>query len=140
MPVKAIPKVSVARNGLGSYIVPCHKIRVNYCNWGGSSKGVREILKSGELNQLGLTKKSIFFEVVKRQGHPSVEFYYNNDSVKDIPVKNMEASDVLKKINQFSQASGAELFKWNHKVLSTNESVRGIWSPMHVAKNDRHKI
>ncbi|CAK7903198.1 54S ribosomal protein L51, mitochondrial [[Candida] anglica] len=140
MPVKAISKVSIARNGIGAFVVPCHRIKINYCNWGGSSKGVRELLKDGQINQLAAKKPSILFEVVKRSGHPSVEFHYNNDAVKDLEVKNMDSSLVLKKINELSQASGNELFKWNHKVLSINESVRGIWSPMHVAKDARHKI
>lgn len=140
MPVKAIPKVSIARNGVGSFVLPCHKIKVNYCNWGGSSKGIRELLQAGEINKLGASKKSIFFEIAKRSGHPSIEFHYNNDTVKDIPIKNLESSEVLKKINEYSQASGADLFKWNHKVLSNNESVRGIWSPLHLSKDNRHKI
>lgn len=140
MPVKAIPKISRALNGIGAYVVPCHKIKINYCNWGGSSKGIRELLKAGEINQLGSTKKSIFFEILKRQGHPTIEFHYNNATIKDIAIKNLSRGDILKKIDEYSQSSGADLFKWNHKVLSTNESVRGIWSPMHVPKEFRHKI
>jgi large subunit ribosomal protein L43 len=140
MPVKAIPKVSRALNGIGAYVVPCRKIKINYCNWGGSSKGIRELLKAGEINQLGSAKKSIFFEILKRQGHPTIEFHYNNNTVKDIAIRNLSCGDILKKIDEYSQSSGADLFKWNHKVLSTNESVRGIWSPMHVPKEFRHKI
>ncbi|ODV68866.1 hypothetical protein HYPBUDRAFT_147398 [Hyphopichia burtonii NRRL Y-1933] len=140
MPVKAIPKTSLARNGVGAFVVPCHRVTVQYCNWGGSSNGVRELLKSGKLNKVASTKPQIVFDIVKRSGHPQLKFHYNNDVVKDVDVRNLKDSEVLKKLHEHSQSSGNPLYKYNHKVKSVNESVRGIWSPLHVFKENRHKI
>lgn len=140
MPVKAIARTSIARNGVGAFVVPCHKISVQYCNWGGSSSGLRTLLKSGQLNQLAKDKKSIFFEVVKKSGHPKVSFHYNNDVVTDVNIANMNSSQILNKIDEYSQRSGDKLIKFNHKVMSINDSVRGIWSPMHTPKDHRYKI
>lgn len=140
MPVKAIPKVALARNGVGAFIVPCHRVTLQYCNWGGSSLGVRQLLKSGKLNEIAAQKPSIYFEIIKRNGHPQLKFHYNNDAVKEIDVRNLCETDVIKKLDEHAQNSGNAPFRWNHKVMSVNESVRGIWSPLHVTKENRHKI
>lgn len=140
MPVRAIAKTSIARNGVGAFVSPCHKITVQYCNWGGSSSGMREILKAGKLNEIASNKPHLFFEIVKRQGHPKLEFHYNNDTTKNIEVRNLSPSEIITKIQEFSQNSGNALSKFNQRVLSMNESVRGIWSPMHSPKEHRHKI
>lgn len=140
MPVKAISKVAVARNGVGAFVVPCHRITLQYCNWGGSSLGIRQLLRSGTLNEIASNKPGIYFEIIKRSGHPQLKFHYSNDAAKEVDVRNLSESDVIKKLNEHAQNSGKAPFKWNHRVMSMNESVRGIWSPMHVAKENRHKI
>lgn len=140
MPVKGIPKVSIPRNGLGAYVVPCRQITIQYCNWGGSSNGIRQLLTSGKLNNIASKKPSIVFDVKEKSGHPTLKFYYNNDVVKDVDIRNLDQSEIIKQINEYSQNSGNPLFKFNHKVKSINESVRGVWSPMHLNKDNRHKI
>ncbi|KAK6455571.1 uncharacterized protein RJT20DRAFT_48242 [Scheffersomyces xylosifermentans] len=140
MPVKAIAKSSIARNGVGAYVVPCHKISVQYCNWGGSSTGLRELLKNGQLDNIASKKKGIFFDIFKRTGHPKLTFHYNNDKAQEVEVANLNAKEIEQKIQEYSQRSGAPLFKHNHKVLSINDSIRGIWSPMHTPKSHRHQI
>lgn len=140
MPVKAIARNSIARNGVGAYVVPCYKISLQYCNWGGSSNGLRDLLKSGELNQLAAQKKGTMFEIIKRAGHPKLAFHYNNSKVEEINIANLNNKQIVNKIEEYSQRSGDKLFKYNHKVMSINDSVRGIWSPMHVPKDYRHKI
>ncbi|CUM52144.1 uncharacterized protein AC631_04064 [Debaryomyces fabryi] len=140
MPVKAIPKVSISRNGVGAYVLPCHRISVQYCNHGGSSSGIRDLLASGSLNSMASAKSKIYFDITKQKGHPNLVFHYNNDHTNQVSIANLPASEIMNKINEHSQATGNKLFKWNHKVLSINESVRGIWSPLHTAKENRHKI
>lgn len=140
MPVKAIPKVSISRNGIGAFVLPCHKVSVQYCNHGGSSSGIRELLASGSLNSVAKDKSKIFFDITKQKGHPKLVFHYNNDQINQISIANLQPREILNKIDEFSQSSGNKLFKWNHKVLSINESVRGVWSPLHTAKENRHKI
>ncbi|KAG7196058.1 39S ribosomal protein L51, mitochondrial [Scheffersomyces spartinae] len=140
MPIKGIPIPSVARNGVGAFVKPCYKITIQYCNWGGSSNGVRQLLSNGKLNNLALENREIMFNIVKQKGHPRLTFHYNNDSVKEIECRNNTDGEILKKLKEYSQNSGNKLFKYNHKVLSINDSVRGIWSPMHIPKEHRHKI
>lgn len=142
MPVKAIPKVSLARNGVASFVKPCYKINIQFCNWGGSSQGVREFLSQPKLNlnTFAQKNKDTVLEVTQKNGHPVATFYYNNGAQNAVDVRNLSASELFKKLVEHSQKSGNAPFKFNHKVMSNNESVRGIWSPLHVAKENRHKI
>ncbi|CAK9436917.1 mitochondrial 54S ribosomal protein mL43 [Lodderomyces beijingensis] len=142
MPVKAIPKVSIARNGVGAYVHPCNKLTLQYCNWGGSSTGLRRLLTSGRLNTLAASKPQTVFEILKRSGHPKLIFHYNNQdrTVTEVEIKNLKEHEILAKIDEYIQRTGNELFKCNHKVISQNDSVRGVWSPMHEPKGHRYSI
>ncbi|EGW32421.1 uncharacterized protein SPAPADRAFT_61493 [Spathaspora passalidarum NRRL Y-27907] len=140
MPIKAIPKISLARNGVGAFVAPCHRITVQYCNWGGSSTGLRQVLSSGQLDHIARQKKYTFFEVVKKSGHPSLTFHYNNDTTQVVDIANLDSEKIVEKLEEYSQRSGNKLIKFNHKVMSNNDSVRGIWSPLHMPKGHRHKI
>lgn len=142
MPVKAIPKVSIARNGVGSFVKPCYKVTVQYCNWGGSSQGVRDLLTHHKknLHKIATENKDTMFEVIKRNGHPQLVFHYNNGALNAVDVRNHSVDQVTKTVWEHIQKSGAAPFKFNQKVMSNNESVRGIWSPLHVNKANRHRI
>lgn len=140
MPIKGISRASTGRNGLGAFVLPCHRIQVQYCNWGGSSKGVRELLTAGKLNKIATSKPEIFFDVVRKAGHPKLTFHYSPQKTREVDVRNMDLKELMSTLDEHSQASGNPLFKYNHKVISENESVRGIWSPLHLPKDARHRI
>lgn len=140
MPVKGIAKTALARNGVGSYVLPCHRVVLQYCNWGGSSQGIRDLLKSGQLDKIARQRESVVFEIVRKSGHPKLQFKFAHDKSKEVEVANLDKSEIVRKLQDNIQSSGLELFKWNHKVMSSNQSVRGIWSPLHVSKENRFKI
>ncbi|WPK22891.1 hypothetical protein PUMCH_000112 [Australozyma saopauloensis] len=142
MPVKAIPKVSIPRNGVSSFVRPCYKVSLQYCNWGGSSQGVRDFLTHPNklVDRFAQNNKDVMFEILSKGGHPTFTFHYANGQKQAVDVRNLKVGDVARKLQEYMHRSGNEPFKFNHKVLSNNESVRGIWSPFHVAKNDRHRI
>lgn len=142
MPVKAIPKLSIARNGVLAYVKPCYKVSLQYCNWGGSSQGVRDFLthEGKLLDKIAEKNSDVMFEVVTRKGHPTFTFYYNNGAQQAVDVRNKRLGDVISKLEEYISRSGNAPFKFNHKVLSQNESIRGIWSPFHQVKKDRHRI
>ena len=142
MPVKAIPKLSIARNGIGAFVKSCHKVTVQFCNWGGSSKGVRELLteSSSRFRRFTTANKDTTFEIVKKSGHPTLIFHYNTGTENSVCVRNLDAKGVLQKLDEHIKRAGNKPFKYNHKVMSINESVRGVWSPFHEPKEHRHKI
>lgn len=64
--------------------------------------------------------------------HPVIRGHYINGREKAICVRNLEKEQVLQKVELLMQASGEKNKKIRGKnVLSSNESVRGIWSPYH---------
>lgn len=142
MPVKAIQKLSVARNGIGAFVRPCHKVTVNFCNWGGSSQGVRDLLSHPKqiFQTFAAGNKETVFELVKRNGHPSVTFHYSTGLEQAVDVRNLSAREVVLKLLEHIKRGGNAPFKFNHKVKSINESIRGVWSPFHEAKSNRHRV
>ncbi|KAI5958785.1 hypothetical protein KGF57_002219 [Candida theae] len=91
-------------------------------------------------NVRALSKPQVTFEILERQGHPKLIFRYNDDKVTEVDVRNMKNHEIAEKINEYIQRSGNDLFKCNHKVVSDNDSVRGIWSPLHTPKGHRFRI
>lgn len=83
----------------------------------------------------------IEFVVVKDSGHPIIRGDYVNGREKVVCVRNMEPRQIAEKLRLIRDSSGAQLkpYKGN-AVTSMNESVRGIWSPMHVEKEYRHRV
>ena len=66
-----------------------------------------------------------------------IKGHYINGHEKAICVKNLEANQVLEKARLLSEASGERVQKIRGKnVISTGESVRGIWSPYHGGIKD----
>lgn len=140
MPVRVNKAVSVSlRNGVGLFAQPCHKIVLRYCNWGGSSRGMREFLRTS-LKTIAEQNPKVEFVVRQQPGHPIVQGVYAGGLSKPVCVRNYNPSKILEKIQVVQNASGHKLQKYNRAVESTNESVRGIWSPFHVDKESRHRV
>ncbi|ODV84822.1 hypothetical protein CANARDRAFT_200398 [[Candida] arabinofermentans NRRL YB-2248] len=138
--INFIPQVSRARNGIGAFITPCKKITLTYCNFGGSSKGMREFL-STRLKKISSNYPSIYFQVLLKPGfHPVLKAEYNNDLTKQICVRKWNVDVVENKLKLLINSSGKNLSKPKSLVKSMNSSVRGIWSPFHIDPNHRYKI
>lgn len=140
MTVKPIFIKSIERNGIGNLINSCYKITLQYCNLGGSSNGIRELLKSGSLDEYAKNKQFIFFEIKQKFGHPLLKFYYGYNKINEVNIANLSKDSIIEKLTEFSLRTGNDLIKCNNKVVSLNESVRGIWSPMHISFNHRFRI
>ncbi|SCV04440.1 LANO_0G10220g1_1 [Lachancea nothofagi CBS 11611] len=142
MVVKALKQSSIARNGVGAYIFPCKKIVLQYCNWGGSSQGMRDFLSSKRLDLLASKHPDIEFNVLKKSGHPMVRAHYTNGREKVICVRSLNVDNVENKLKLLRDSSGEVL---HHRVAkdyveSLNSSVRGVWSPLHVDPSGRHRL
>jgi large subunit ribosomal protein L43 len=71
-------------------------IRLYFCDFGGSSMGVRDFLKSEELVQFLEKNDHVKFEVyMRRNHHPYISSTYINGYVKDQPLRNMKDEEVL---------------------------------------------
>ncbi|KAK9383848.1 mitochondrial 54S ribosomal protein mL43 [Kockiozyma suomiensis] len=140
MPVQSVRRgISVARNGVGAFVLPCRKLTFRFCNWGASSVGIREFLHES-LNKFSKENPGIEFEVIKKHGHPVIIGDYLNGKQKVICVRNLTASEVAVKANLLRDASGRKLARAKNPVSSINDGPRGIWSPFHVLEQYRHKV
>ncbi|KAJ2960458.1 hypothetical protein NQZ79_g4191 [Umbelopsis isabellina] len=129
---------SVTKNGVGTYILQCRKMVFNYCeNWG-SNKGMIQYLKK-DLVEFAKANPQIEIVVEPRPAHhPIIRGEYLNGRDKVICVRNMENSEIKRKVQLLRDSSGSKLKNLTKKpVISTTESVRGIWSPFHT---NPHKI
>jgi large subunit ribosomal protein L43 len=66
--------------------------------------------------------------------HPVMIGHYINGKQKAICVRNLTNEGVREKAELLRDASGERTKKLGKPVTSLNESVRGIWSPMHGAR------
>ncbi|EGD92278.1 hypothetical protein H112_00176 [Trichophyton rubrum D6] len=131
MPVKGIVSLASGRNGVGAFILQCKRLDFHYCDWAGSSKGMNSFIKE-MLPDFAKRNPQIEIRISPRpHKHPIIKGHYINGREKAICVRNLEVYEVLQKANLLKEASGEKLRRTNKPVLSTNESVRGIWSPYH---------
>ncbi|XP_057832627.1 large ribosomal subunit protein mL43 [Cryptomeria japonica] len=104
------------------------KLVVRYCDWGGSSRGMREFIES----QLPTFKQqNPQLEVVpllKRGKHPHLRGYYRDKTVRIDCVKNMDPEDILLRAMRFRNALGAEVRKLKNRHMTKNRSVQGTWT------------
>jgi large subunit ribosomal protein L43 len=67
------------------------KLSVYFCDFGGSSAGVRKVLMSPQLKEFMTANEHIEFNfIVKRNYHPFVTGAYINGYLKDIPLRSLE--------------------------------------------------
>lgn len=134
MPLKALKEVSRGRNGVGAFILQCKRLDFHYCDWAGSSRGMNNFLKSSLFAAFSKAHPQIEIQISPRpRKHPIIKGHYVNGQQKAICVRNLEKDQVLAKANHLMENTGDYNRRIRGKnVVSTNESVRGIWSPHHA--------
>jgi large subunit ribosomal protein L43 len=115
----------MARNGVWQL----KKLTVNYCDWGGSSRGARDflqrILPSFKVHnpQLDIAAQ------VKRGQHPHLTAEYANRSQRVVDMKNKEPEQILEHSLRLRGSAGR---KTSHRVrkrhITQQPSVQGEWT------------
>lgn len=121
------------QNGVGAFILQCKRIDLHYCDHWTSSQGMKRFLASPLLSTFTSKYPGVEFRISPRPNHhPVLKAHYVNGREKAICVRNLEKEQILQKAEYLVGNSGRknELIRGKN-VLSSNESVRGIWSPMH---------
>ncbi|KAF2468896.1 uncharacterized protein BDR25DRAFT_53903 [Lindgomyces ingoldianus] len=134
MPLSAIRTVAKPQNGVGAFILQCKRLDFHYCDWAGSSRGMKKFIKT---NLAIFAKRNPQIEITvspRPNKHPVIIGHYINGRQKAICVRNMTNNEVKQKADLLRHASGEKLQRLNKPVMSLNESVRGIWSPFHGTK------
>lgn len=97
-------------------------------------------LLSTDIKQIAAKFPEVEFVLQKKSGHPIVQGEYVNGQTKTICVRNLTPGEIVKKIQTVRDSSGNPTRKYKYPVKSTNESVRGVWSPFHTPRDYRFKI
>ncbi|EXJ56100.1 hypothetical protein A1O7_09031 [Cladophialophora yegresii CBS 114405] len=133
MGVQGVKTVSTARNGLGAYILQCTRLSLTYSDHWVSSTGLLSLLRSPLFPALTHRYPSVEFRISPIPNrHPVLKAQYVNGRSKAICVKNLSKEQVAEKMEFLLGNSGQKNVRvGGKKVVSLNESVRGVWSPMH---------
>lgn len=148
--INVLQQVSRARNGVGAFVLPCKRITITYCNFGGSSSGIRDFLRQ-RLPNFAEKYPEVEFRILEKPGkHPVLKGEYSTpntytnadggNTIKQICVRKWNIDVIENKLKLLINSSGKKLSKPKHTVVSTNPSVRGIWSPFYVDPKHRYKI
>ncbi|CAH8359756.1 unnamed protein product [Eruca vesicaria subsp. sativa] len=104
------------------------KLVVSYCNWGGSSRGIRAFMES-ELP--ALIEKNPQLEVVtelSRGQHPYLKGEYRNRNERVVCVKNMDTEEVLLCATRLRNSLGRKVVKLRTRHVTKYPSVQGTWT------------
>ncbi|CDW76166.1 UNKNOWN [Stylonychia lemnae] len=107
-------------------------LRLYFCDFGGSSLGVRDFLKSQELADFVNQNEHLKVEVfMRRNHHPYISATYINGFVKDQPLRNLPPEEILDQLERQNNTFGrsSTLLKHNSiKVNGNTQSVQGKWN------------
>lgn len=104
------------------------KLVVSYCNWGGSSRGIRAFMES-ELP--ALKEKNPQLEVItelSRGQHPYLKGIYRNRNERVVCVKNMDPEEVLLNATRLRNSLGRKVVKLRTRHVTKHPSVQGTWT------------
>lgn len=65
------------------------------------------------------------------QKHPVVIAHYINGQTRPVCLKKLDPNQILAKLDLLRDSTGHVNRRVNKPVISTNSSVRGVWSPYH---------
>eukprot|EP00742_Colponemidia_sp_Colp-10_P003644 GILJ01003878.1.p1 GENE.GILJ01003878.1~~GILJ01003878.1.p1 ORF type:complete len:132 (-),score=7.60 GILJ01003878.1:204-599(-) len=105
------------------------RLNIQYCDWGGSSKGVRLLLDQLDKVKQELPGLNVQL-TMKRSRHPHLDGFYVNGYRRTIGVKNQSPREVLDVIKYLRSAGGHAALPHNGKHVYTNKpSIQGSWHP-----------
>ncbi|BGO89199.1 hypothetical protein NBRC10512_005967 [Rhodotorula toruloides] len=127
------PLPSTAPSSRSAFILPCKKLVVQYSEIQGSNRGMRDFIGQGLPVDIARRYPGVEVVVERREAkHPVLRGVYNNGRTKEICVRNLPPNSILAKAQLLLDSSGQKIVSIKRPgVVSTTESVRGVWSAFH---------
>ncbi|KAN0040887.1 hypothetical protein ACTFIV_003423 [Dictyostelium citrinum] len=105
------------------------KLAINYCEYSGSSKYIRNILNSGVETFKKLNPQIELEYKVNRGSHPYLIATYESGAIKTVPLRGRTEDKVLKHMQNLKDTSGDKPRKFGDRYISKTESIQGLWNP-----------
>jgi large subunit ribosomal protein L43 len=109
------------------------KLRIRYCEYGGSSAVIRQYLsQSPHLLNFATDNPHIQIVVKPRNGHhPYIEGQYITGQSKQICVKNTDERRVREVFDVLRNSSGRKIVRLGGLAVRGDcASIQGVWTPM----------
>ncbi|XP_019185752.1 PREDICTED: 54S ribosomal protein L51, mitochondrial-like isoform X2 [Ipomoea nil] len=103
------------------------KLVVSYCDWGGSSRGLRVCMES---HLPALKEVNPHLQVVtelNRGQHPFLKGLYKNKNERVVSVKNLAPEEILLQATRLRNSLGRKV-KLKTRHVTKHPSVQGTWS------------
>ena len=85
-------------------VLQLQRLKMCFCDWSGSSNGIRDFVKTDDFYSFVNTNKSVNFEFYLRRGnHPFIKAIYANGFQKDISLKNKTDEEVMMEFNKLKE-------------------------------------
>jgi large subunit ribosomal protein L43 len=108
------------------------RLRLYYCEFGGSSATLRQYIGSGRLAAWATEHPHLEIDVQVRNGnHPFVEADYKTQAAfHQVSVKNSpDWKDIQEVLDLLRNRSGRKITKITTPVLTDTPSIQGVWTP-----------
>ncbi|XP_039779393.1 54S ribosomal protein L51, mitochondrial-like isoform X2 [Panicum virgatum] len=94
------------------------KLVVNYCDWGGSSRGIRAFM---EAHLPAFKEKNPHLEVV-------TELVRENHNERVVCVRNLPPEEILLQATRLRNSLGRKVVKLRTRHVTKRHSVQGTWT------------
>jgi len=117
------------------------KLRLVYCEHGGSSRSIRDYLSSRKVIDFASVNPSVQVIAQLRNGkHPYVKAEYLTGSDKQVCIKNETMERVERVVQMLNDTSGRKITKINGPVRTHKPTIQGVWTPMLDIANTKFDI
>jgi large subunit ribosomal protein L43 len=119
-------------------VIQLKRLSLHYCEHGGSSRVVRDYLKSGRIVSWCQDHPDVYVKVNIRNGHhPFVQAQYKTGASQQVTAKTCTTvKSVEELMNMFYNRSGRKTSKaLPQSVQTQTPSIQGIWTPMLELRN-----